>query len=304
MNKQSIEQLKSRFSFQNDLASVDFIEGQGNIPVVEIKSPIASAKISLQGAHILSWVPKGKQEVIWLSNDARFAEGKSLRGGVPLCWPWFGAHRSNNEFPAHGFARTVFWQLSHSQLLASGEIVLIFLLDTTQLAQEIQAMWDVPSELEYKVVIGESLKLSLTTTNKSESSICIGQALHTYFSIYDISKVQVKGLHGVDYLDKTDSFKRKTQQGPLDITGEVDRVYIDTKHVLTIDDSIRKITIKKQGSDTSVVWNPWQAVAEKMGDLGPQGYKKMLCVESANAMDDVITIEPGQQHCMAVEYSV
>ena len=147
-----IEQLNKDFSFANEYHSLVFIMGKGGIPLVEIKNDQANAVISLQGAHVLSWQPEGSGEVIWVSDEATFAEGKSVRGGIPICWPWFGAHAHNKAYPAHGFARTVLWQVKSTEAVSSTETQIIFQLDTRQLDENIQLMWPLPCCQNFSVV--------------------------------------------------------------------------------------------------------------------------------------------------------
>ena len=299
-----VRNLNQRFSNDDGEHKLWFETGKGDIPVVKVKNTQASAMISLQGAHLLSWFPKNEDEVIWVSEGASFLPGKSVRGGIPICWPWFGPHDLNETYPAHGFARTVFWQVYDVRALTTGETLLVFELDTAQLEQSLQTMWPQPTYAEYRITVGRILKLELTTTNDSNSEIIVGQALHTYFQVEDVRRTRVLGLEDKDYLDKTDEFKRKSQSGPVTITKETDRVFLDTADDLVIDNGVRQIFIQKQGSHSTVVWNPWKDVATKMGDLGPDGYLKMLCVESANAADDVIALQPGESHTLRVSYEV
>lgn len=304
MKLPSIEQLNQAFAIHEGKHRLQFKNGQGDIPIIEIENAQARAVISLQGAHLLSWVPVGCDDVIWLSDEAKFAPGKSVRGGIPVCWPWFGAHETNASYPAHGFARTVPWQVKATQALSADETQITFALDTTTLDENYQAMWSAPTVAEYCLTIGRDLLLELTTHNCGDYAVIISQALHTYFKVADVSTTQVLGLEGSDYLDKTDDFKRKTQNGPVTIAGEVDRVYVETTDDVIIDDQQRKIKIQKHGSDSTVVWNPWQVVAAKMGDLGTDGYLHMLCVESANAMEDSVLINAGTQHTLQVRYTL
>ena len=304
MNKTTVEDLNKNFSFHDENNYLIFKNGQADIPVIEIKNDQASATISLQGAHVLSWKPRDKDDVIWLSNEATFAAGKSIRGGIPICWPWFGAHESNDSFPAHGFARTVLWQVTDTQKLSPDETQITFRLSTNQLDKNLQKMWPQETIAEYRLTIAKTLTLELTTFNNSDETITVGQALHTYFNIEDISNTTVYGLEGKTYLDKTDNFKSKIQDGQITINNEVDRVYLDTADDIAIDNKKRKIIINKQGSNSTVVWNPWEDVATKMGDLGEAGYKKMLCVESANAADDTITIKAGESYTLLVTYEL
>lgn len=299
-----IDNLNQQFALASPEASLRIINGAGDIPLIEVKNQLSEARISLQGAHILSWRPCNQDDVIWLSEEARFSAGKSVRGGVPICWPWFGAHQSNDSFPAHGFARTVMWELSGVEQLDTGDTQIRFSLNTEDLSEELQKMWPYSTSVEYTITMGAALKLELKTTNNSAEELVIGEALHTYFNISDIKATQVEGLDKKEYLDKPDNFKRKKQNGFIDIKEEVDRVYVKTADDIIINNSLRKIKITKTGSQSTIVWNPWETVAEKMGDLGKGGYLQMLCVESANAAEDVIHINAGQSHNLCVTYSV
>ncbi|MBT3206136.1 MAG: D-hexose-6-phosphate mutarotase [Gammaproteobacteria bacterium] len=303
MNTVELEKLNEQFLLQDELYSLCIESGEGDIPVIKVMNEHASALISLQGAHVLSWIPKGEQEVIWLSEDATFAAGKSIRGGIPVCWPWFGAHESKTEFPAHGFARTTSWEVLSTEALENGGTRIIFSMHRQP---ENDHMWLPDTSIQFNLTIGYKLELELITHNNGDSAVTIGQALHTYFNVADVSEVFLHGLDHTDYLDKLENFKRKRQFGPIVIEQEVDRVYLDTFNDCVIEDKQlkRNIIIKKIGSHSTVVWNPWQETAEKMGDLGLQGYKKMLCVESSNAAEDVVTIEPGDVHELWVQYEV
>lgn len=303
MNATEIERLNEQFSHINKNNVLSIKAGKGGIPVIEIKNEQASALISLQGAHILSWIPTGEDEVIWLSDDATFAAGKSIRGGIPICWPWFGAHDSNSDYPAHGFARTTEWQILSTEILEDGSTRIIF---TMHSQPENETMWLPDTTVQFVVTVGKKLELELITHNNGDEAITIGQALHTYFNVADVSKVLLHGLDHTDYLDKLENYKRKRQFGPVTIREEVDRIYLDTFNDCIIEDRQlqRNIIIIKIGSHSTVVWNPWQETAGKMGDLGEQGYMKMLCVETSNAAEDVATIEAGEVHQLWVQYEV
>jgi glucose-6-phosphate 1-epimerase len=295
--------LNDEFSLEFASNKLHIKAGKGGIPVIEVENSHASAIISLQGAHVLSWIPKGEEDVIWLSEEASFEKGKSVRGGIPICWPWFGAHENNDNFPAHGFARTTNWQIISTEALADGTTRISF---TTYPITENESMWPADTTVQYQLTIGKKLELELTTHNKSDQAITISQALHTYFKVGDISKVYLHGLDDTDYLDKPDNFSRKHQRGPVTISEEVDRIYLDTTGDCVVEDKAlnRSIIIIKCGSHSTVVWNPGKEVADKMGDLGEEGYKSMLCVESSNAAEDTVTIEPGKVHQLWVQYEV
>ncbi len=308
MNTPGVEQLNEKFSLQNGDNYLRFKTGKGGMIVIEIQNNQASAIISLQGAHLLSWIPKGEEDVIWLSEDASFAPGKSIRGGVPICWPWFGAHGSttkeaNPDYPAHGFARTTNWEVICTEDLDSDRTRITFIM--LPQAENVQ-MWPAETSVQFQLTIGKKLEIELITHNNGSEPITIGQALHTYFNVGDVSNVLLHGLDNTDYLDKLEDFRLKVQHGPVTINEEVDRIYLDTTTECVIEDKTlkRNIIINKCGSHSTVVWNPWQETAAKMGDLGEEGFKKMLCVESCNAAEDVVTIEPAKAHHLWVQYEV
>jgi len=303
MNTDDIENLNKKFDRDEFREQLCFKTGEGDMPILEIKNTHATAIISLQGAHLLSWIPAGEEEVIWLSEDAKFAAGKSIRGGIPICWPWFGAHADNPDYPAHGFARTTNWQVSCAEMMDDGGTRISF---SSQPLPENKVMWPAETSVQLSITIGKKLEVELNTYNNGSKPITIGQAFHTYFKVADVSNVLLHGLDDGDYLDKPDNFSRKVQHGPVTINEEVDRIYLDTTSDCVIEDKIlkRKIVIRKCGSHSTVVWNPWKGIAEKMGDLGEQGYKQMLCVESCNAAEDVAIIEPGKSHQLWAQYEV
>ncbi len=304
MTHLEIDKLNRKFSLNTDQCRLEIVNGKGDIAQIQIKNQQASAVISLQGAHLLSWIPKGEEDVIWLSSDVYFEKGKSVRGGIPVCWPWFGAHESNAGYPAHGFARTVLWDINDTCQLDSGETRVHFKLNMSRLSGQVKKMCPENIEIEYLLTIGSTLTLELTTLNDSAEIITISEALHTYFNVGDVTKTSVTGLHGKEYLDKPDDFKRKKQSGDISISGEVDRLYINTQDGILIDNMKRKIIINKQGSKSTIIWNPWKQVAEKMADMGNNGYLNMLCVESANAAENKVSIAAGQSHTLKAVYSL
>lgn len=299
-----VEELNSKFSFSERENSLQFEVGKGGIPIVKIHNFQASAVISLQGAQILSWKPTGEDEVIWLSRDAVYTLGKPVRGGIPICWPWFGAHESEPSFPSHGFVRNVLWEVVSTEVIGPDETEITFRLRTDELDVKYQKLWPQSTVVEYRVSVGKELKIRLSTFNRSDREMTITQALHTYFNIDDIGHTRVYGLEEKSYLDKTEGNASKRQEGPVTVEHEVDRIYLDVNNDLSIDDGVRKIMIKQEGSRSSVVWNPWKDVAKQMPDLEDEGYRKMLCVETANVADDVVKIEPNEGHCLQVSYNL
>ena len=296
----TLADLNSRYGIADQLK---FIEGPGGLSFAEIDNAGGTAYVCLQGAHVTSFRPKDQDEpVVWLSDYAKFAQGKSIRGGAPVCWPWFGPHASESSFPGHGFARTVMWQVTSSAALDSGETQLTLMLMPNE---QTHAQWRHATRLELTVTVGASLKLDLVTTNLDTQAVTIGEALHTYLHIGDIADIQVTGLENTVYLDKVAGATRHTQRGAVTFAGEVDRVYVDTEAACEIVDARlkRRIVIAKSGSRSTVVWTPWAEKADKMGDFGPDGWRRMVCVESANALENGVAIPAGESHCLHVEYS-
>jgi len=296
-----LAELNQRYAITNH---VQFREGEGGLVMAEVSNAHGTARIALQGAHLMTWQPHGEEPVIWLSKFAKFAPGKSIRGGVPICWPWFGPHATDSKLPGHGFARTVMWDvLETKELQDGGTFIRCGLVET----EATRAQWPHSSCAEIEFSIGKTLRINLVTRNLGTQPFVLGEALHTYFHISDVGQMNIRGLEGCDYMDKAGGASElKKQLDGIRIESEVDRVYLNTTSDCLIKDRglKRVIRIAKQGSSSTVVWNPWTEKADKMGDFGPEGFRGMVCVESANALDNVVTVEPGATHHLAVLYSV
>ncbi|MGH8672401.1 MAG: D-hexose-6-phosphate mutarotase [Burkholderiales bacterium] len=292
--------LNTRYTIPGQLS---FGEAPGGLVVAEISNAQAAATIALQGAHVMNWAPRGAQPVIWLSRAAKFVPGKSIRGGVPICWPWFGPPATESSFPAHGFARTTLWEVVETRAMAGGATQLVFSLIPTAATR---AQWPHPTTLECHITVGTVLEIELVTRNTDTVPVTIGDALHTYFAVGDVRNVAIRGLEDCLYIDKVNAGKRESQVGPVTFSAETDRIYLDTGADCLIEDPQlrRRIRVSKRGSHSTVVWNPWVEKAAKMGDLGENGYLNMVCVESTNAAEDVITIAPEAEHRLWVRYSV
>lgn len=293
-------QLNSQFGIPDQLF---FREDVSGLIIAEINNRQASASLCLQGAHLMTWKPRNQSvPVIWLSRDAKLAAGKSIRGGAPVCWPWFGAHESNSTFPGHGYARTVPWQVVESGTDIGGATRLTLRLINSE---KTRAQWPHSCTLELTIIVGATLRMEMTTTNNGTNDFVVGEALHTYFQISDIGAVQVTGLENCDYWDKVGGSVLKKQDGAIQFTSETDRVYINTAATCVIEDKKlnRRIHIAKSGGNATVVWTPWTEKANKMGDMGqPDGWREMLCVESANAIENVVKVKAGARHTLIVEY--
>ncbi len=270
-------------------------------PVFEIAHPTAHARIAMHGAHVLEWTPTGQKPVLYLSPQSSYEVGKAIRGGVPVCWPWFGAHASNPSLPSHGFVRNRFWQLDSASEDASGVTLKFSFSDD----EETRALWPHAFHLTLECFIGNTLSLALTMENTGETEFTVTDALHTYFTVGDISQVSIEGLDGVDYLDTRGGQRQPhLQSGNIPFAGEVDSLY-RTSSPTTIHDAAwqRVITVKPEGSQTTVVWNPWKEKAARLTDLPDESYHGFVCVETANAWQDVITVAPGAMHRLATHLS-
>lgn len=296
------QQLNLQFGIGGQL---NFHTDESGLILAEISNNHATASLCLQGAHLMAWQPrKQTMPAIWLSRDARLTPGKSIRGGVPVCWPWFGAHASSPDFPAHGFARTSPWKVIESGIEPNGATRLTLRLEESSRARE---WWPHDATLELTVIAGDILRMELSTTNTGNRDLTVSEALHTYFQISDIGSVRINGLDGCSYWNKVGGSTLERQEASIQFTGETDRVYINTVEACAVEDEAlkRRIRIAKSGSLSTVVWSPWVEKAARMGDLGqPEGWREMVCVESANALDNAVRIASGTKHTLTVEYRV
>lgn len=296
----TLAELNQRFGIDNNLM---FIEIDGGLIAAQIKNAHASASIALQGAHLMTFQPHNEEPVIWFSKYAKISAGKSIRGGVPICWPWFGPHASDAKLPGHGPARTAMWEVLEAKELTDGATFISFGLIETD---AIRAQWPNPSTVKIEMTVGKSLRMELVTHNTGKQAFMLGEALHTYFHISDVAQMTLRGLEGCEYLDKVGEPARRKQKDGIVIDSEVDRVYVNTTADGVIEDRglNRAIRIAKTGSNSTVVWNPWTEKADKMGDFGSEGHRGMVCVESANAVDNLVTVKPGETHRLSVVYSL
>lgn len=261
-------------------------------PVFEIDHPTCKARVALHGAHVMEWCPAGEEEVLYLSPDAVYKEGKAIRGGIPVCWPWFNAHPADPEKPSHGIARNRFWELIEAGEDEGGV--------TMRFAME-EGIW----KAEVTVKAGLELEVGLETLNASGIPIVVSGALHSYFSVSDIGNVRVVNLDGTDFLDTVGVPTQRKQKGALGFKGEFDAIYDSTGNVLLVDDvSGRTILIEKGGSPSTVVWNPWAEKAAAMGDMPDDGYRKFCCIEAAIANDRAVVVMPGSSHVLSTRISV
>ena len=277
MNTDSIAQLE------------DLVPGY---PVLTIKHPKCSARVALHGAHVMSWCPAGAEEVIYLSPDAVYREGKAIRGGIPLCWPWFNAHPSAPDLPSHGLVRNQFWELESTDVTDDGVVAKL---------RRDSADWSAVATIS----MGSSLKVALESTNLGDQEMMISGALHSYFSVGDVREITIKGLEDADYLDTVRKDTNRRQTGVIRIDREVDWHYVSSGSV-RLEDPVKKRTIlvEKEASPSTVVWNPWIEKAAALGDLPNEDYLAFACIEAAITNDRAVAIGKGETHRFSTRVSV
>jgi glucose-6-phosphate 1-epimerase len=295
----TIEELNHRFVIAG-IAQV--VAGNGGLAKVRINSPAASAEIYLHGAQVTSWKPAGAEEVIFLSEHSRWEDGRAIRGGIPICFPWFRAKADDPKAPAHGFVRTKAWQLE--SITRDGGAVTVTM--STASDESTRKWWPGEFRLVHRVTVGSGLKLELAVTNTGTTALRPEEALHTYHRVGHAENIHLAGLDGVTYLDNTDSNREKIQHGDVVLTAQTDSAYMNTQHAIELVDPElrRRILIAKENSLTTVVWNPWREGAQALSDLGGDEWQQMICAEASNILGFAVHLAPGQQHTMRANIRV
>ncbi len=291
----TITELQSRFSIPG---VVRFEAGRGELIRVVITTPQAQAHVYLHGAHVTHYQPAGQAPALFMSGKSWFEASKPIRGGVPICFPWFGPRAGDPASPAHGFARLRQWTLESARQNSDGSVTVVLKLVTDDATR---AIWPHDFELRHIVTVGATLQMELELRNTSAGPFTFEEALHTYLAVSDIHQVSVEGLTGVTYIDKTQAMQRKVQgDEPITFAGELDRTHINTRSTCVAHDPAgrRDLIVAKEGSQTTVVWNPWIAKAKAMADFGDEEWPGMLCIETANAADNAVNLQSGQTHRM------
>ncbi|GAB7530327.1 D-hexose-6-phosphate mutarotase [Pseudomonas sp. 3A(2025)] len=274
-----------------------------------IRHGAAELLVAQQGAHILSYQVDGQEPLVWLNDGAVFKHGTPIRAGIPVCWPWFGnlarnpdsvqaMRDSSDPANAHGEVRILDWQLLG--IGEDGDALLIeFILPQ---AEGQLPGWPHNVALKLSIRMDQALSVSLVSYNSGTETVTLSQALHTYFRVSDVRNVSLQGVDGLRYIETLDNWQEREQSGDLTFTGETDRIYLDTPNVLAINDPDfnRRILIQTSGSNSAVVWNPWEARAKALPDMADDGWQRMLCVETANVMSDVVTLAPDDMHVLSV----
>lgn len=296
----NIDQLSINYGIPDQLK---FVEGEGGLPFIVIRNQNATALVSLHGGQILSFKPIDEDaDMLFLSSKSSYGDGKAIRGGIPVCWPWFGPDPKGLQRPNHGFVRNHLWTMLNTATTDAETKVSLQFLESYKK----EKTWQQPFALTFEITVGKTLSLKLTTRNTGDKAFSITQAFHSYFHVGDIAQVQVLGLEGGDYYDKLDQGTQKSQTGAVTITEEVDRIYTDVKNALIINDTAfnRRIQIASPGNETVVVWNPWAKTSKKIADLKSQDYKHFICVETGNIAFDLINVPPGGGHSLLTNFKI
>lgn len=297
----------------NHFSSPTIVEEKlGELDCLRVRTAFSEALIARQGGHLMSFQHHGQPALVWLSETAALERGQAIRGGVPVCWPWFGdLARSplvvqrmyvGSDAPFHGMVRALDWQMQ-DPVIDGDKVVLTFQL----LLPQGLPHWPHPSELRLRLSIGEHLDMNLQTRNLGLAPLALTQALHTYFAVSDSREVRLGGFDGLTYLDALEQWQERRQEGDIRFTAETDRIYLGVGPTLTIDDPgwQRRIHLHTRQSHSAIVWNPWIDKAHRLANFPDDAWQRMLCIETARVGEaDVLIIPPGGSHDMGVDIRV
>ena len=278
--------------------------GPGGLPYLRVDTNRCRGRLTPHGAQVCEWVPAGQtSSVLYVSPHAVFAAGKAIRGGIPVCFPWFANHPSDPTKPAHGFARTRMWQIRDTARDDAGDVRVVFRLTADAASQ---ALWPSDFVATLTATLGRALTVTLEVENTGAAGLAYESALHTYLAVGDVETIRIHGLERTCFIDKVHGLAERTSaDAPLSVTGEVDRVYVDTTATCTVDDPVngRRITITKSGSRATVVWNPGRVKGVAVPDIG-DAWRRFVCVETANCGPHVVRLAPRAHHAMTTRLEV
>jgi glucose-6-phosphate 1-epimerase len=279
---------------------VAIANGDGRLPKVVVTTKSSTAEIYLHGAHVTHFQKNGEPPLLFLSARSHFAAAQPIRGGVPICFPWFGNREGG---PSHGFARITEWQLVKTAVAPDGAVTLQLALPGIAGSPAWNSL-----RTDFFVMISDTLTMEITVANESrEGTLEIENCLHTYLHVGDISAVSLAGLEGMpfdDFAFSAGGARRPASNTPLHVTQETNRVYPHHAGVVEIRDEAfrRTIRVEKFNSHSTVVWNPW--TTQKMpGDFDPAEHRRMVCVESGNVKQNKILLAQGKTAALKVVLS-
>jgi glucose-6-phosphate 1-epimerase len=281
----------------------EVVAGNAGFPKLRLQSQSSIAEIYLYGAQVTSWKVDGGDEVLFLSDRSHWEDGRPIRGGIPICFPWFRAKADDPQAPSHGFVRSREWRIESVGETSNGVAEAIL---STESDKSSKSWWPFDFRLEYRVSIGNTLGLELEIKNTGADPLRFEEALHTYFRVSDVERVRVSGLDGLHYLDNRDGNREKTQSGDLFITQQTDNAYLNANGSVEIVDPVRRriFRTEKRASASTIVWNPWNDGAATLADFEDKEWRHMLCVEGGNILQSAVSLEPGESQTMAVAISL
>ncbi|MGQ8336030.1 D-hexose-6-phosphate mutarotase [Sunxiuqinia sp. A32] len=288
----NIDDLDEEFGIEGELG---FIEMEGELPFISISNKYAQADICLYGAHVMSFAPYNGMDLLWMSPGSFLEEGKAIRGGIPVCFPWFGPHKSNSEKPQHGFGRLMFWDVAETRSEPNGETYIRMQLESSE---QTKNLWPHDFRAEMIFTVGAKLITTLKVSNTSTEAFVYGCALHTYYSISAIDHIAIEGLQGTTYYNQLNSEHATQEESSLKIQEPLTRHYLNTESPVVISDPAfrRRISVQKAGSKVTTVWNPGKETTKAIQDIPNDGYEAFVCVEATNAFDYCISLNPGETH--------
>ncbi|NMR21650.1 D-hexose-6-phosphate mutarotase [Cellulomonas fimi] len=283
--------------------SIRLESGPGGLARLRVEGVAGEAVVYTHGAHVAQWNPVDADPVLWLSRRSRFTRDTAIRGGVPICFPWFGPHPGRPDLPSHGFARLAEWSLLEAREV-DDDVVLAFRLTDTEATRA--SAWPHRFDATYTVRVGAELTLELHVTNLDDHELSYEEALHTYLAVADVRATRVTGLEGTPYVDKLGGPDPVRSDEAVTFTGETDRVYLDTGPITIVEDVAgrRAVTVTKHGSGSTVLWNPWIEKTAATADLGDDDWTGMVCVETANVGGAEVRLAPGASHALTATLAV
>ena len=288
----TIEELEEKYSIEGE---VGFSEMENDLIFVSVVNKYAEADICLYGAHVTRFRPYNTMDLLWMSPDSKFEEGSPIRGGIPVCFPWFGPHKTDPQKPQHGFGRLMYWNMLGASSLPNGETLIRMQLNSSDATKK---YWTSDFSAEMQFVIGRTLNVTLKVTNTSAGIFDYTCALHSYFNLSSIENITIEGLHNARYHSQLRPGDFIQETPLLKVEEAETRHYYDTEATCIIDDGVfsRRIRIAKAGSQNTTVWNPWQEACAQIPDIPDDGYQSFVCIEAVNAFNGFIRLAPGETH--------
>ena len=287
-----IDQLDEQFGIEGEIGFNELADG---IIYATVSNKYAEAEISLYGAHVMLFRPVDTFDVLWMSPESEYEPGKAIRGGIPVCFPWFSKHPVNPDLPSHGFARLMNWEVTETASLPEGETLIRLQLISNE---ETKKMWPYDFIAELTLIIGRKLNMELSVKNTGNTTFEYSSGLHSYYNISAIENISIEGLQGSNYTKTLETEVFTQTEELLIIDKEINRVYNSENDCVLHDPVLhRKIIAGKQNSKTTVVWNPWDN-CKNFSDMPENSFEAFVCIEAVNAFNDKISLEPGQEYTL------